>query len=139
MADRAAYGEASTSSRSTDGATKCRMPSPRRPGDAVTPAAAIEVERLARAFRTPLGGSFVALQDVSFAVAEGEFVSIIGPSGCGKSTLLRVLADVLPPTEGRVSVRGKTPGQARRDRDYSLVFQQPVLFDWRSVLNNVRL
>lgn len=100
---------------------------------------AIEVQRVAQVFRTPEGGWFPALQDITFSVAEGEFVAIIGPSGCGKSTLLRILADVLQPTAGAVRIRGKSPAQARRDRDYSFVFQRPVLFEWRSVLGNVLL
>src|SRR5262249_36259683 len=68
-----------------------------------------------------------------------EFVSIIGPSGCGKSTLLRIVGDLLEPSTGVVWVNGKTCRQARLDRDYGIVFQTPVLYDWRTVLENVRL
>jgi NitT/TauT family transport system ATP-binding protein len=66
-------------------------------------------------------------------------VGVVGPSGCGKSTLLRILADVIQPTSGVVRVRGKSPGSARAAREFSFVFQRPVLFDWRSVLDNVGL
>jgi NitT/TauT family transport system ATP-binding protein len=66
-------------------------------------------------------------------------VSLIGPSGCGKSTLLRVIGDLLQPSSGIVSVNGKPAGQARVNRDYGIVFQAPVLFDWRTVEENVRL
>jgi NitT/TauT family transport system ATP-binding protein len=81
----------------------------------------------------------VALQDVNLTVHAGEFVSLVGPSGCGKSTLLRVIADLLPPTTGRVRVNDKSAQQARLDRDYGIVFQAPVLYDWRTVTGNIQL
>ncbi len=68
-----------------------------------------------------------------------EFVSLIGPSGCGKSTLLRIVGDLIAPSAGTVEVNGKPAHQARLDRDYGMVFQAPVLFDWRTVEANVRL
>jgi NitT/TauT family transport system ATP-binding protein len=80
-----------------------------------------------------------ALEGIDLSIAPGEFVSLIGPSGCGKSTLLRVIGDLVQPTRGTVEVNGKPAGQARRDRDYGMVFQAPVLFDWRTVEDNVRL
>jgi NitT/TauT family transport system ATP-binding protein len=80
-----------------------------------------------------------ALQDIDLDVRPGEFVSLIGPSGCGKSTLLRVIGDLLAPTSGTISVNGKTPRQARLSREYGIVFQQPVLYDWRTVAQNVQL
>ena len=80
-----------------------------------------------------------ALQDVSLHVAPGEFISLIGPSGCGKSTLMRLIGDLDQPSSGAIQVRGKSPQQARRDRDYGIVFQAPVLYDWRSVRKNVEL
>ncbi len=80
-----------------------------------------------------------ALQDVNMKVESGDFVSLIGPSGCGKSTLLRILGDLIQPTAGTVQIKGKTPHQARADRDYGIVFQTPVLFEWRTVKRNVEL
>jgi NitT/TauT family transport system ATP-binding protein len=85
------------------------------------------------------GMQTVALQNANLTVAEGEFISLIGPSGCGKTTLLRLIADLVQPTDGKIVVAGKTPGQARRDREYGYVFQAPVLYEWRSVLRNVTL
>ena len=84
-------------------------------------------------------GETPALLDVSLAVEQGEFVSLIGPSGCGKSTLLRIVADLVAPSTGTATVNGKPPEAARLDRDYGIVFQAPVLYDWRTVEANVRL
>ncbi len=80
-----------------------------------------------------------ALEGIDLEIARGEFVSLIGPSGCGKSTLLRIVGDLIAPSNGTVTVNGKSAEQARRDRDYGMVFQAPVLFDWRTVEDNVKL
>ena len=79
----------------------------------------------------------LALSDVSFGVADGEFIVVVGPSGCGKSTLLKILAGLLPQTAGEAHLNG-TPIKGPR-RDIGVVFQAPVLFPWRSVLGNVML
>jgi NitT/TauT family transport system ATP-binding protein len=84
-------------------------------------------------------GTTEALRDISLAIEPREFISIIGPSGCGKSTLLRIVGDLVEPSSGTIRVNGKTPRQARLDRDYGIVFQTPVLYEWRTVLDNVRL
>jgi NitT/TauT family transport system ATP-binding protein len=81
----------------------------------------------------------VALEDVDLDIGPGEFVSLIGPSGCGKSTLLRVVGDLIQPTGGAVEVNGKSAHQARVDRDYGIVFQDSVLFEWRTVARNIGL
>jgi NitT/TauT family transport system ATP-binding protein len=98
----------------------------------------IAVEGVSQWFEAA-AGSIVALQDISFTVAPGEFVSLIGPSGCGKSTLLRIIGDLTTPSSGRVRVNGKSPREARLGRDYGIVFQSPVLYDWRTVRRNVEL
>ena len=81
----------------------------------------------------------LAIETVDLDIAEREFVSLIGPSGCGKSTLLRLAADLIEPSGGTVVVNGKSPRQARLDRDYGFIFQAPTLFDWRTVWKNVAL
>ena len=80
-----------------------------------------------------------ALEGIDLTIQRGEFISLIGPSGCGKSTLLRLIGDLVAPTRGEVIVNGKSAEQARRDRDYGMVFQAPVLFEWRTVEDNVKL
>ncbi len=80
-----------------------------------------------------------ALVDIDLEVQPGEFISLIGPSGCGKSTLLRLVADLLEPTSGAVTINGKSAHQARVDQDYGMAFQQSGLFEWRSVERNIEL
>jgi NitT/TauT family transport system ATP-binding protein len=79
----------------------------------------------------------VALSNIEFSVNEGELVVVVGPSGCGKSTLLRILAGLMPQTDGEAFLHG-TPIVGPR-RDIGVVFQSPVLFPWRSVLGNCLL
>jgi len=96
----------------------------------------VRVEGVSKRFAR---GAVTALQGIDLSIVEGEFVSLIGPSGCGKSTLLRVIGDLTEPTEGTVTVNGKSARRARVDRDYGIVFQDAVLYDWRTVAKNVAL
>ncbi len=84
-------------------------------------------------------GEVTALERIDLDLGPGAFLSLIGPSGCGKSTLLRVIGDLIEPTRGTVTVNGKSAHQARVDRDYGIVFQDSVLFDWRTVAKNIAL
>ncbi|MEV4188918.1 ABC transporter ATP-binding protein [Streptosporangium canum] len=95
--------------------------------------------RLAGVSRTFTGrsGAVEALRGIDLDVTEGEFVAIVGRSGCGKSTLLRLVAGLLPATEGEITVAGKRVTKARRD--IAMLFQRPALLPWRSVLDNVLL
>jgi NitT/TauT family transport system ATP-binding protein len=101
----------------------------------------VEIGRVSKVFsqRGQAAAPVEALVDIDLTVAAGEFVSLIGPSGCGKSTLLRIIGDLTSPTTGTVTVNGKPAPRARLDRDYGMVFQAPVLFDWRTVQGNVEL
>jgi len=101
--------------------------------------AAPPVVRIDGVTKTFPQGNVTALQEIDLALAPGEFVSLIGPSGCGKSTLLRVIGDLIEPTAGTVTVNGKPARQARSDGDYGIVFQDAVLFDWRTVAKNIGL
>jgi NitT/TauT family transport system ATP-binding protein len=102
--------------------------------------AAIALQDVSMTFTAAGGGQTVrALERVSLNIQPGEFVSLIGPSGCGKSTLLRLIGDLLPPTTGTITVNSKSPRQARLSREYGIVFQQPVLYEWRTVIQNVQL
>ena len=80
-----------------------------------------------------------ALDNISFSVQAGGFLCVLGPSGCGKSTLLRVVADLIDPSSGTLSVFGRTPRQARIDRALGFVFQDAALLPWRTALENVEL
>jgi NitT/TauT family transport system ATP-binding protein len=96
----------------------------------------IAVDRLSLTY----GGSgegVLALSDITFSISDGEFISVVGPSGCGKSTLLKILAGLLTPSEGVATLSGSPIRGARRD--IGVVFQTPVLFPWRTVLQNVLL
>ena len=97
------------------------------------------VVRISGLTKTFAKGNVTALSGIDLTIEPGEFVSLIGPSGCGKSTLLRLIGDLTPPTEGTVEVNGKPAPKARADHDYGMVFQDSVLFDWRTVAKNVAL
>jgi NitT/TauT family transport system ATP-binding protein len=89
--------------------------------------------------KTFAGGDVVALDGIDLDIQPGEFISLIGPSGCGKSTILRLIGDLTPVTGGDAIVNGKSAHQARLDRDYGIVFQDAVLYDWRTVTRNITL
>ncbi len=80
-----------------------------------------------------------ALENVSFDIPKGAFLSLLGPSGCGKSTLLRVVADLVNASEGACDVLGGSPEQARRERKLGFVFQDAALLPWRTAIQNVEL
>src|SRR5215831_8979935 len=101
-------------------------------------ALAVELENATVRF-TSERGSVTALENVGLAVPPGGFVSLLGPSGCGKSTLLRLVADLVAPTQGKVTVLGGPPERARLNRELGFVFQDATLLPWRSALENVRL
>ena len=112
---------------------------PETPSAKTPPDAVVRIAGVDKLFVTDGSAVTTALLGIDLDIRRGEFISLIGPSGCGKSTLLRVIGDLVAPTRGSVSVNGKAASRARRDRDYGMVFQAPVLFDWRSVEDNVKL
>jgi NitT/TauT family transport system ATP-binding protein len=104
------------------------------PADSVP---ALQFERVTCRFEARDRSRYVAIEDVSLSVAEGEFVSIVGPTGCGKSTLLNVAAGLLPPTSGAVQAFGEPLAGLNRHAGY--LFQTDALLPWRTARGNVML
>ena len=97
----------------------------------------IAIEGVSKRYLTT-SGPVDALRDVSLAVGESEFFTLIGPSGCGKSTLLGMLGGLVTPDAGRLLVDG-APVVGPDPRHVATVFQDPGLFPWRTALENVEL
>jgi NitT/TauT family transport system ATP-binding protein len=97
-------------------------------------AAKLSVERLSKVYESRQGKT-VALQDVSWSVNEGQFISVVGASGCGKTTMLRMLAGLISPTSGKVLLNDELVQGPGADRGF--VFQQDALLPWRTLLENV--
>ena len=97
----------------------------------------IRLENVRKVYRAG-GEEFLAVSDVTMSVRDGELVSLVGPSGCGKTTVLKILADLHGHDGGTVEIGDAghpfTPG-----RDVGMVFQQPLLLKWRTVIGNVLL
>ena len=97
----------------------------------------LHIEHLTKRYRLERESSqAMALQDVSLAVNDGEFLALVGPSGCGKTTLISVVAGLLPYDEGVVSIDGTRVHGPGTDR--AVVFQHPSLLPWRTIAGNVR-
>lgn len=94
----------------------------------------IAIDGVSKTYRSE-SGLVSALEDVTFGVDHGEFVSIVGPSGSGKSTIFRIIAGLEAPTEGRVTVEGEPVTRPGPDR--GMVFQDDALFPWRTVAENI--
>ena len=109
-----------------------------RPGSGLAGAPAVACRGVTVRFRSERR-AVTALENISITVEQGSFLTLLGPSGCGKSTLLRVIADIIQPSAGEVSVLGTSPAEARRQRQIGFVFQDSALLPWRSALDNVRL
>ncbi|MEM8664583.1 MAG: ABC transporter ATP-binding protein [Pseudomonadota bacterium] len=97
----------------------------------------IRLENVKKVYRSG-GQEFTAVSDVTMSVREGEFVALVGPSGCGKTTVLKILADLHGHDGGSVEI-GDTAHPFTPGRDVGMVFQQPLLLKWRSILDNVLL
>ncbi len=101
-------------------------------------APAVSFEAVSKWFR-PGNRIIHALSQVSLTVAPEEFVSLIGPTGCGKSTMLRLAGGLLEADRGEVRVHDRSPVEARRQKRYGFVPQNPALLPWRTVRDNVSL
>ncbi len=84
-----------------------------------------------------LSGETPALSNITFSVSEGEFLAIVGPSGCGKSTLLSMIASLIEPESGTISIHGAPASMSRQRIGYML--QKDHLFEWRTIYKNVIL
>ena len=102
--------------------------------DATTAGGRMAFDRVGVEFPAP-GGDVVAVEDVSFAVGDREFVSVVGPSGCGKSTLLNCIAGFVAPTRGRVLLDGAAVTGPGPDR--GVIFQDYGVFPWLTVAENI--
>jgi len=96
----------------------------------------IRLTYVSQTFQTR-SGTVEALREINLTVHEGEFVAVIGRSGCGKSTLLRLIAGLLQPSRGDITIADTPVTKPRRDT--AMMFQRPALLPWRSVLDNVLL
>jgi NitT/TauT family transport system ATP-binding protein len=96
----------------------------------------IAVQGLAKRFNAS-GHEFVAVDDVSFEVKQGEFVALLGPSGCGKSTILNMVAGLLPRSGGRILIDEDTVETGKANPRVGYVFQRDTLFPWRTVEQNI--
>ncbi len=97
----------------------------------------IHLQNVRKVYRSG-GEEFVAVSDVTMAVAKGELVSLVGPSGCGKTTVLKILADLHGHDGGTVEI-GDPANPFTPGRDVGMVFQQPLLLKWRNIIDNVLL
>lgn len=100
------------------------------------PGAALRLDGIGVVYRTG-GGPLVAVRPSTVDIDAGQFVSLVGPSGCGKSTLLKVIAGLLEPSTGTLAIDGQVVHGPHPSM--GIVFQEPLLLDWRTVLDNVLL
>lgn len=96
----------------------------------------LEVSGVSYSYHT-LSGETPALSNITFSVPEGEFLAIVGPSGCGKSTLLSMIASLMEPESGTISIHGSPASMSRQRIGYML--QKDHLFEWRTIYKNVIL
>ena len=96
----------------------------------------IEIKKVSKTYKTQ-DGEVPSLQPLEFDVNEGEFLVVVGPSGCGKSTLLKLIAGLLPPSQGEIRVENRVVTSPHRD--VGIVFQSALLLPWRRVLENVMM
>jgi len=101
----------------------------------VTNNAFMLIKDLRKEYITRSGEKVLALEGTNLSITENEFITVVGRSGCGKSTLLKLIAGILPPTRGEISIKGMVVNEPRKD--VGMVFQNPVLLPWRNVWKNI--
>jgi NitT/TauT family transport system ATP-binding protein len=95
----------------------------------------ISIKNLRKEYLTRSAEKVLALENVNLRISENEFITVVGKSGCGKSTLLKLIAGILPISQGEIDIKGIPVSEPRRD--VGMVFQSPVLLPWRNVLENI--
>lgn len=96
----------------------------------------VEIHNLGMKYHS-INGEVCAISDLNLFIKEGEFICIVGPSGCGKSTLLSIISGLLPPTSGKIFIRGEMVSGISGEVGYML--QKDHLFEWRTILENALL
>lgn len=96
----------------------------------------VEIKNIAMNYQSP-NGEIPAITDINLNIFKGEFICIVGPSGCGKSTLLSIIAGLIPPSSGSISINGREISGTSTSIGYML--QKDYLFEWRTILENVML
>jgi len=102
-----------------------------------SPSALVEVDHVRQAYPRSVGQDVLVLDDVNLRLKDNEIVSLLGRSGCGKSSLLRIIAGLMPASEGKVSIGGRYV--AVPAAEVAMVFQTFALFPWLTVLENVEI
>jgi len=113
------------------------IPELRNVGAAETRSPLLHTRKVTKIYPTREGREVLAVEDISFFLAAGEFVSVVGSSGCGKTTLMKLIAGLFPPSAGEIVYRGQPVKRAQRGM--GIVFQTPVLLPWLTVLENALL
>jgi ABC-type nitrate/sulfonate/bicarbonate transport system ATPase subunit len=93
----------------------------------------VTIQGISKVYKTKKG-SIPVLEDINLIAQDQEFLCILGPSGCGKTTLLRIIANLLEPTSGKITLNGN---KQQGNHDTALVFQEQGVFPWMNVLDNV--
>jgi len=96
----------------------------------------VEIQNIGMKYQS-INGEINAIENISFSVEKGSFVSLVGPSGCGKSTLLSIISGLLKPSSGKVFIDGEEVTKTSDKVGYML--QKDYLFDWRTIYQNVIL
>jgi NitT/TauT family transport system ATP-binding protein len=97
----------------------------------------LELRQVAKTYRDAEGRSLRALAPTDLVIEEGSFVALVGPSGCGKTTLLKMIAGLIPISEGSILVDGLA--STLPPERMGMVFQQPAMLPWRTILKNLLL
>ena len=97
----------------------------------------LDIQAVSKTYVPDRKAALVALRDLTFSVANGEFLSLVGPSGCGKSTFIKLTCGLLRPTSGQILLNGAPITEPIKD--VGIAFQMPILLDWRTVIQNVLL